>query len=132
MPVKVPPCKLHFEAVFLEHYAGFETRTRKTIDKAVQLIATNPNHSSLNTHKAKHPIGGTDVFIAYASRNLRITFEYGPGPGMIALRNCGHHDTWERSMRTTCIAVSENLNAFFYKDFVIFFLARIGLKSRNY
>jgi len=120
----------------LEHYAGFETKARKTIDKAVQLIATNPNHSSLNTHKArntktKYPIGGTDVFIAYASKNLRITFEYGPGPGMIAIRNCGHHDTWERSMRTTFIAVSENLNAFFYKDFVIFFFGEDRSKEQE-
>jgi hypothetical protein len=103
MPVKVPPFKLHFEAVFLEHYAALEAKSRKTIDKAVRLIAGNPRHSSLNTHKAKntkakYPIGGTDVFIAYASKDLRITFEYGPQPGMIAIRNCGHHDICERSM----------------------------------
>lgn len=103
MPDKVPPFKLHFEAVFLDHYAALQAKSRKTIDKAIRLIAANPRHSSLNTHKAKgtkakYPIGGTDVFIAYASKDLRITFEYGPEPGMIAIRNCGHHDTCERKM----------------------------------
>jgi hypothetical protein len=29
---------------------------------------------------------------------LRMTFEYGPEPGMIALRNCGHHESSERKM----------------------------------
>ena len=103
MPVKAPPFKLHFEVVFLEHYAEFEVKARKIIDKAVQLIAANPRHPSLNTHKAKnikakYTLGGNDVFIAYVSKNLKITFEYGPRPGMVALRNCGHHDTCERRM----------------------------------
>ena len=103
MPVKAPPFMLHFEAVFLEHYATLEARSMKNIDKAVRLIAANPRHPSLNTHKAKnvrakYALRGTDVFIAYASKDLRITFEYGPHPGMIAIRNCGHHDVCERSM----------------------------------
>jgi len=103
MPVKVRPFKLHFEAVFLEHYTALQTKSRKTIDKAVQQTASNPRHPSLNTHKAKnikakYARGGTDVFIAYASKDLRTTFEYGPHPGMIAIRNCDHHDACESRM----------------------------------
>ena len=73
------------------------------MDKAVGLLAENPRHPSLNVHKAKnvkakHTEGGQSVFIAYATKNLRFTFEYGPGPGMIALRNCGHHEKSERKI----------------------------------
>jgi hypothetical protein len=38
------------------------------------------------------------TFIVYASKYLRFTFEYGPEPGMIALRNCGHHEPCERKI----------------------------------
>jgi hypothetical protein len=29
---------------------------------------------------------------------VRFTFEYGPQPGMIAVRNCGPHDKCEKKM----------------------------------
>jgi hypothetical protein len=49
------------------------------------------------TEKSQAPCeGGDSVFIAYAAKDLRLTFEYGPEPGMIALRNCGPHDVCER------------------------------------
>jgi hypothetical protein len=103
MPAKVPPFKLFFEIIFLESYASLGTREKKAIDKAVKILADNPRHPSLNIHKAKnvrgkHSTGGKDVFIAYATRKLRFTFEYGPEPGMIALRNCGYHNKGERKM----------------------------------
>jgi hypothetical protein len=103
MPAKVPPFKLFFEIIFLESYASLGTREKKAIDKAVKILADNPRHPSLNIHKAKnvrgkYSTGGKDVFIAYATRKLRFTFEYGPEPGMIALRNCGYHNKGERKM----------------------------------
>ena len=103
MPAKVPPFKLFFEIIFLESYASLGTREKKAIDKAVKILADNPRHPSLNIHKAKNVRGkystaGKDVFIAYATRKLRFTFEYGPEPGMIALRNCGYHNKGERKM----------------------------------
>jgi hypothetical protein len=103
MPAKIPPFKLFFEIIFLESYASLGTREKKAIDKAIKILADNPRHPSLNIHKAKnvrgkYSTGGKDVFIAYATRKLRFTFEYGPEPGMIALRNCGHHDKGERKM----------------------------------
>jgi hypothetical protein len=103
MPAKVPPFELHFEILFLENYSRLKPTERKAIDKAVRLLSINPRHPSLNVHKAKnvkgkYPEGGNDVFIAYASINIRFTFEYGPKPGMIALRNCGHHEPSERKI----------------------------------
>jgi len=103
MPVKVPPFKLFFEIIFLENYARLGTSEKKAIDKAIKSLADNPRHPSLNIHKAKnvkgkYPTGGRDVFIAYASKKLRFTFEYGPDAGMIAIRNCGYHDKSERKM----------------------------------
>jgi hypothetical protein len=103
MPGKAPPFVLYFEILFLENYSPLGSNDRKAIDKAIRLLASNPWHPSLNVHKAKnvktkYPIGGNDIFIAYASKTLRFTFEYGPKPGMIALRNCGHHESCERRM----------------------------------
>jgi len=103
MPAKIPPFQLYFEPFFLESYAVLLLKEQKAIDKALDYLAGNPRHPSLNVHKAKnvsakYPVGGNEVFIAYASRTLRITFEYGPEPGMIALRNCGYHESSERKM----------------------------------
>jgi len=103
MPAKAPSFKLHFEIVFLENYSRLKPSERKTIDKAVRFLSSTPRYPSLNVHKAKnvkgkYAEGGNDVFIAYASKDLRFTFEYGPEPGMIALRNCGHHERCEREI----------------------------------
>ena len=103
MPGKVPPFELFFEIIFLESYSRLEAQEKKAIDKAIKLLAANPKHPSLNVHKAKnvkakYPTGGSHVLIAYATRNLRVTFEYGPDPGMIAIRNCGPHDKCEKRM----------------------------------
>ena len=102
MPAKAP-FKLHFEVIFLESYSKLKLGEQKAIDKALNLLRSNPRYPSLNVHKAKnvkgkYVEGGDDVFIAYASKDLRFTFEYGPEPGMIALRNCGHHEVCERKM----------------------------------
>lgn len=103
MPAKAPPFKLFFEIIFLESYVSLGTSEKKSIDKAIKILADNPRHPSLNIHKAKYVMGkysteGRDVFIAYASKKLRFTFEYGPEAGMIAIRNCGYHDKNERKM----------------------------------
>jgi hypothetical protein len=103
MPVKVPSFKLFFEVIFLESYVRLGASEKKAVEKAIKTLADNPRHPSLNIHKAKnvrgkYPTGGRDVFIAYASKKLRLTFEYGPGAGMISLRNCGYHNKSERKM----------------------------------
>jgi len=101
MPARLSSFKLHFEIIFLENYLRLQPKEQKAIDKAVRLLSDNPRDPSLNVHKAKnvkgkYAQGGNDVFIGYASRDLRLTFEYGPEPGMISLRNCGHHERCER------------------------------------
>jgi len=103
MPAKLSRFKLRFEIIFLENYSHLKPSEQKIIDKAIRFLSTNPRHPSLNIHKAKnvkgkYAEGGNDVSIAYASKNLRLTFEYGPEPGMIALRNCGHHESCEKEM----------------------------------
>ncbi len=103
MPSKAPPFDLFFEVFFLESYSRLGSEERKLIDKSVRFLAKNPRHPSLQVHKAKtikgkYPLGGEDVYIAYASKDLRVTFEYGPEPGVIALRNCGHHASCERKI----------------------------------
>jgi len=101
MSIKAPPFILSFERLFLESYERLGQKEQRTIDKAVRLLAQNPRHPSLKVHKAKgikakYPSeGGNSVFIAYASKELRLTFEYGPEPGMISFRNCGFHDVCE-------------------------------------
>lgn len=102
MPRQAPPFDLFFETIFLESYSRLTRNEQKAVDKAVRLLSADPRHPSLQVHKAKnvkakYPSEGANaVFIAYASGNLRVTFEYGPLPGMIAFRNCGHHDPSER------------------------------------
>jgi len=94
------PFALSFEVLFLESYERLGVKERRAIDKATLILSENPRHSSLNVHKAhnikaKYSEGGDGVFIAYAGKSLRLTFEYGPEPGMISLRNCGFHDVCE-------------------------------------
>ena len=100
MVIKAPPFILSFEIIFLESYSLLDLKEKRAIDKAVKYLAENPRHQSLNVHKAKnvkakYAEGGDSVFIAYAGKGLRLTFEYGPEPGMISLRNCGFHDICE-------------------------------------
>jgi hypothetical protein len=103
MPFKPPPFQLYFEPLFLESYAALSSKDQKAIDTALEYLAANPRHPSLNIQtaknvKAKYPTGGDKVFIAYASRSIRITFEYGPEPGRIAVRNCGQHDPADKKI----------------------------------
>jgi hypothetical protein len=100
MSGKAPPFILSFEILFLESYNSLGQQERRALDKAVKLLSGNPRHPSLNVHKAKnvkakYAEGGDGVFIAYAGKSLRFTFEYGPDSGIISLRNCGLHDACE-------------------------------------
>jgi len=99
---KAPPFDLFFETLFLDRYDRLSRKEQRAVDKAVKLLSSDPRHPSLHVHKArnvnaKYPSeGGNAVFIAYATKNLRLTFEYGPEPGMISFRNCGRHDPTEK------------------------------------
>lgn len=97
------PFQLNFEIKFLTNYSRLSSKEQEVIDKVIGFLSVNPRHPALNTHKAtdtkaKYKVGGNDVFIAYATRKIRITFEYGPELGMITIRNCGYHNECERDM----------------------------------
>ena len=53
MGVKPLPFTLFFERLFLESYSGLGLKEKKAIDRAVQILAQNPRHPSLQVHKAK-------------------------------------------------------------------------------
>ena len=100
MGAQAPPFLLSLEILFLESYKLLGLKEQRAIDKAVKFLSENPRHPSLNIHKAKnvkakYAEGGDAVFIAYAGKGLRLTFEYGSNPVMISLRNCGFHDACE-------------------------------------
>jgi mRNA-degrading endonuclease RelE of RelBE toxin-antitoxin system len=62
--------------------------------KTLRLLAENPRHPSLKTHKIQKAVGdfGGDIFEAYVTKKYRLTWEYGPDQGMITLRNIDNHD----------------------------------------
>ena len=59
--------------------------------KAVRLLAENPRHPSLKTHK----IEGTNLFEAYVNLDIRILFER--SSDTIILKAVGHHDILKQS-----------------------------------
>ena len=71
-----------------------EPSVLKAAKKTIKLLATQPRHPSLNTHKVNQAHGdfGGDVFEAYVTMKYRLTWEYGPDQGMITLRNIDNHD----------------------------------------
>jgi mRNA-degrading endonuclease YafQ of YafQ-DinJ toxin-antitoxin module len=81
---------LPFEKKVKEFPESVKEATRKTI----KLLAENPRHPSLKTHKVHQARGdfGGDVFEAYVTKKYRLTWEYGPDQGMISLRNIDNHD----------------------------------------
>lgn len=105
MPSVPPPFQLYYEVDYVKALERLSPLDQRRIVRAEKLLAQNPRHPSLNTHKYKGAkgkyaeAGGGDLFIAYASQGkgaLRIIFEYGPQPGQIALHVCGPHDRAER------------------------------------
>lgn len=88
------PFDLQFTKRFLEQFSRLPEEIKKPARKAVQLLAINPRHSSLQTHKVAGGRGdyGGDVFEAYMTMKYRMTWEYGPGKKEITLRNIDNHD----------------------------------------
>jgi mRNA interferase RelE/StbE len=67
---------------------SLDSRSQKSVRKALNLLQINPRHPSLRTKKME---GHSYVFEASANRDIRITFHF-EKPDTIVLRNCGHHD----------------------------------------
>jgi mRNA-degrading endonuclease RelE of RelBE toxin-antitoxin system len=79
----------------------FETKLKKlpgdvldAAKKTIRFLAENPKNPSLKTHKVQKAVGdfGGDIFEGYVTKKYRLTWEYGPDQGMIALRNIDNHD----------------------------------------
>lgn len=73
-------------AAELEHLKNTRSLAKrfKAVSKCLRLLATNPRHPGLNTHKYESLAGknGEDVFDAYAENNTpgayRVFWHYGP------------------------------------------------------
>lgn len=65
----------------------------KRLEKSLRFLASNPRHSSLQTHIVQGVKGGYGgpIFEAYVNKQYRLTFEYGP-ENQIVLRNVDNHD----------------------------------------
>lgn len=69
----------------------------KTVAKCLRLLASNPRHPGLNTHKYSSLVGpnGDDVFEAYAENKTpgayRVFWYYGPGAREITLVSVTPH-----------------------------------------
>ena len=79
---------------FEEKLKRLPVGVREAAQKTLKLLAADPRHPSLRTHKVHRVVGvfGGDVFEAYVTRKYRLTWEYGPDQGMISLRNIDNHD----------------------------------------
>ena len=79
---------------FEKKLKGLPPEIREASKKTLRLLSENPRHPSLKTHKVDKATGdfGGDVFEAYVTKKYRLTWEYGPDQGMIALRNIDNHD----------------------------------------
>lgn len=66
----------------------FSQRDRERLVRALRLLDDNERHPSLHVHELHGNLAGT--WSAYASDELRITFERLPG-GRKRLLTCSHH-----------------------------------------
>lgn len=66
---------------------------RDTIDDCVELLAKDPRHPGLHTHRVQ---GTRDVWESYVDQANRVTWQYGES-GSIVLRNNCNHDVPARS-----------------------------------
>ena len=88
------PFDLRFTERFLAQLGHLPEEIRKPARKVIRLLASNPRHTSLNTHKISGAEGdyGGDIFEAYITMKYRMTWEYGPDKKEITLRNIDNHD----------------------------------------
>lgn len=85
--------KLVIPLPFEKRLKALPGSVREAAGKTLKLLAENPRHPSLKTHKVDKAVGEFkgDVFEAYVTKKYRLTWEYGPDQGMISLRNIDNH-----------------------------------------
>ena len=64
--------KLVYSPAFLKAYAGLSAELREQTDKQLALLAVNPHHPSLRTHKRR---GEKNTWQARITRSHRVYFE---------------------------------------------------------
>lgn len=79
--------KLERTATFKKRYGKKNQKQREKVKKTLSLLATNPRHPSLHTHKVQGTLG---IFECYIDDSYRVTFEY--GQNCIVLRNTCEHN----------------------------------------
>ncbi len=85
---------IYFLPGFEEKLLSLPENIRKAGVKTIEYLSLNPKHPAFQTHKVKKAVGcfSEDVFEAYVTQKYRLTWEYGPEPGWITLRNIDNHD----------------------------------------
>lgn len=71
---------------FKRYLKELSTIEQKQSSKALRLLAENPKHPSLQTHKVK----GTPFIEAYVNKDIRLIFE--ANGDTLILHAIGHHD----------------------------------------
>ncbi len=80
--------KIRFHKRFEKAYVKLPGTIRKKVDKAIRLLADNPQHPSLRSKKIQ---GVRGIYEARIDRNYRMTYER-LGDDVIRLRVVGKHD----------------------------------------
>jgi mRNA-degrading endonuclease RelE of RelBE toxin-antitoxin system len=78
---------VEFTRRFIRAYEQLRPEEQEAILQAVDWVQSNRDHPSLLTNKIQ---GRTGIWEARASRDLRLTCQF--GPDHIVFRVCGHHD----------------------------------------
>jgi len=83
------PFDLQFTNRFLKQLQKLPKPLKTKADRVIILLAENPRHPSLQSHKVSGGEGsyGGDIFEAYVTMKYRMTWEYGPSKNEITLRN---------------------------------------------
>ena len=61
---------------------------RTTIDECVKLLAQNPRHPGLHTHRVQ---GTKSVWESYVDHANPVTWEYGEDGSVVLRNNCNHY-----------------------------------------
>lgn len=85
---------LRFTARFERQAAKLPQDVFDQLEKRLEQLAADPRYPSLGTHEVVGAAGdlGGKVFELYVNKKYRVTWEYGPGKGVITLRNVDNHD----------------------------------------
>jgi mRNA-degrading endonuclease YafQ of YafQ-DinJ toxin-antitoxin module len=76
-----------FTSKFIRQYDRKTSDERERVEKALELLATNPRHPGLHSHKIQGAFG---IFECYIDDSHRVTYEY--SKNCIVLRNnCSHN-----------------------------------------